>query len=76
MSSSDAEMVDSGLSDSEPECLQRIRVAADVAAACRRGPKNARQAHQAIGLPGCRAKLLGPARACLGSETTGWSYKR
>ena len=39
MSSSDVEMVDSGHLESEPEGLQRVRVAADVAAACRRGPE-------------------------------------
>jgi hypothetical protein len=36
MSSSDVEMIDSGDSDSEPEGLQRVRVAADAAAACKR----------------------------------------
>ena len=39
MSSSDVEMVDSSHSESEPEGLQRVRVAADVAAACKRGPE-------------------------------------
>jgi hypothetical protein len=39
MSSSDVEMVDSSHSESEPEGLQHVRVAADVAAACKRGPK-------------------------------------
>ena len=39
MASSDVEMVDSGHSESEPEGLQRVRVAADVAAACKRGPE-------------------------------------
>jgi hypothetical protein len=39
MSSSDVEMVDSGHSESEPEGLQRVRVAADVVAAYKRGPE-------------------------------------
>jgi hypothetical protein len=39
MSSFDVEMVDPGHSESEPERLQRVQVAADVAAACKRGPE-------------------------------------
>jgi hypothetical protein len=39
MSSSDVEMVDLSHSKSEPEGLQRVRVVADIAAACKRGPE-------------------------------------
>jgi hypothetical protein len=39
MSSSDVEMVDFGHSENEPEGLQRVQIAADVAAVYKRGPE-------------------------------------
>ena len=76
MSSSDAEMVDSGLSDSEPECLQRIRVAADVAAACRRGPKMAIKPIKPCGYPAVGQAFGSGPKLVWVARTTGWSYKR